>query len=109
LKFLLKLLGRPTTGHPCLKFNQTARRHQTEKGFVVNYVSGWVECSYEITKLKIAPQEKALLKLDSDGLPVTDKELKVPGKRKGKITPGKTNVPAVTTSNYPEFGRSGSD
>jgi len=36
-----------------------------------------VECSYEITKLKTAPPGKAPLKLDSDGLPVTDKELKV--------------------------------
>jgi len=32
---------------------------------------------YEITKLKTTPPGKALLKLDSDGLPVTDKELKV--------------------------------
>jgi len=35
-----------------------------------------MECSYEITKLKTTSRESPT-KLDSDGLPVTDKELKV--------------------------------
>jgi len=92
LKFLLKLLGRWLPA-PLSKFNQTARlRHQTEKGFVVNYVlaGGW----NVPTNNKTCPPGKALL-LDSDGLPVTDKELKVlRASEKEKITPGKTNVPA---------------
>jgi len=40
------------------------------------------------------PSRKSPTKLDSDGLPVTDKELKVLRASEGKITPGKTNVPA---------------
>jgi len=49
------------------------QRHQIEKGLSCYCVGGMF---YEITKLKTTLQESPL-KLDSDGLPVTDKELKV--------------------------------
>jgi len=54
------------------------------------------------------PPRKALLKLDSDGLPVTDKELKVLQASERENYSWKDER-WVTTSNYPEFGRSGSD
>jgi predicted transcriptional regulator len=55
-----------------------------------------VECSYEVTKLKITSPGKALLKSDSTELPVTDKELKVlRASEKEKISPGKTGVSAA--------------
>jgi len=58
LKFLLKLLGEADYRAPLSKVQTTRQRHQTEKGFVVNYVSRVGGMFYEITKLKIAPQEK---------------------------------------------------
>ena len=97
LKFLLKLLGFADYRAPLSKIQPNNQTKASDRERICRKLlrSGWVECSYEITKLKTTPPGKALLKLKSDGLPVTDKELKVlRASEKEKITPGKTNVPA---------------
>lgn len=97
LKFVLKLLGFADYRAPLSKIqlNNQTKASEREKICRILCDRGWVECSREVTKLKIAPPGKALLKLDSAGLPVTEQELKVlRASEKEKISPGKTNVPA---------------
>ena len=95
LKFLLKLLGFGDIGVPLYKIrlNNKTKASDREKTCRQLCDRGWVECSWEVKKLKIAPSGKALLKLDLAGLPVTEQELKVLRTAVEKITPRKTNVP----------------
>ena len=98
LKFVLKLLGEADYRAPLSKIqpNNQTKASEREKICLSLCDRGWVQCSNEVTKLKIAPPGKALLKLDPAGLPVTDQELKVlRTSEKEKITPGKTKVPAA--------------
>ena len=97
LKFLLKLLGFADYRAPLSKIQLNKQTKASDRERICRKLRdrGLVECADEITKLKTTPPGKALLKLDSDKLPVTDKELKVlRASEKEKITPGKTNVPA---------------
>lgn len=98
LKFVLKLLGEADYRAPLSKvqLNNQTKASEREKICRTLCDRSLVECSHEVTKLKIAPPGKALLKLDPAKLPVTDQELKVlRASEKEKITPGKTNVPAA--------------
>ncbi len=98
LKFLLKLLGcpdyraslskvKPNSKTPIAEVERISRKLRDHK---------LVDCSYEVTKLKIADPGKALLKLNPAGVPITNQELKVlRASEKEKIPPGKTGVPAA--------------
>ena len=96
LKFILKLLSEAGYQAPLSKIQLNKQTKASDRERICRNLlrSGWVECSREVTKLKIAPPGKALLKLDPAGLPVTEQELKVLRAAVEKITPGKTNVPA---------------
>lgn len=98
LKFILKLLG--FTDYRAvlskIQLNKQTKASEREKICRTLCDRGWLECSDEITKLKIAPPGKPLLKLDPSESPVTEQELKVlRASEKEKITPGKTNIPAA--------------
>lgn len=98
LKFILKLLG--FTDYQAvlskIQLNKQTKASEREKICRTLCDRGWVECSDEITKLKIAPPGKPLLKLDPSEALVTEQELKVlRASEKEKITPGKTNIPAA--------------
>ena len=98
LKFVLKLLGFNDYRTPLSNIQLNGKTKASDREKICRQLSdrGYVECSREVTKLKIAPPGKALLKLDSAKLPVTDQELRVlRASEKEKITPGKTNVPAA--------------
>lgn len=98
LKFVLKLLGFPDYRAPLSKITSNSKTSATERERICRKLRDrdLVECSYEVTKLKIASPGKSLLKSDSTELPVTDKELKVlRASEKEKISPGKTGVPAA--------------
>ncbi|HEY9728579.1 MAG TPA: hypothetical protein V6D50_19185, partial [Chroococcales cyanobacterium] len=93
LKFVLKLLGSPDYRAPLSNITPNAKMSATERERICRKLltRELVECSYEVTKLKIASPGKALLKSDGTGMPVTDKELKVlRASEKEKISPGKT-------------------
>lgn len=95
LKFLLKLLGFPDYRALLSKIKPNSKTSVAEGERICRKLREreLVDCSYEVTKLKIAPPGKALLKSDTTGLPVTDQELKVlRASEKEKITPGKTGV-----------------
>jgi hypothetical protein len=98
LKFLLKLLGFANYRAPLSKITPNSKTSATERERICRKLltRELVECSYEVTKLKIASPGKALLKSDATEVPVTDKELKVlRASEKEKISPGKTGVPAA--------------
>ena len=98
LKFVLKLLGFPDYRAPLSKITSNSKTSATERERICRKLRDrdLVECSYEVTKLKITSPGKSLLKSDSTELPVTDKELKVlRASEKEKISPGKTGVPAA--------------
>lgn len=98
LKFVLKLLGFSDYRTPLSNIQLNNKTKVSDREKICRQLSerGYIECSHEVTKLKIAPPGKALLKLDSAKLPVTDRELKVlRASEKEKITPGKTNIPAT--------------
>ncbi|HEY9601926.1 MAG TPA: transcription factor RcaD, partial [Allocoleopsis sp.] len=98
LKFLLKLLGFPDYQAPLSKITPNSKMSATDRERICRKLRDrdLVECSYEVTKLKITSPGKSLLKSDSTELPVTDKELKVlRASEKEKISPGKTGVPAA--------------
>lgn len=98
LKFLLKLLGFTDYRAPLSKITFKSKTTAAERDRVCSKLRDreLVDCSEEVTKLKIAPPGKALLKLDPAELPVTGHELKVlRASEKEKIPPGKTGVPAA--------------
>ncbi len=98
LKFLLKLFVFSNYQTPLSNIQLNNKTKVSDRDKICRQLCdrGYVECSHEVTKLKIAPPGKALLKLNSAKLPVTDREIKVlRASEKEKITPGKTNVPAA--------------
>jgi hypothetical protein len=97
LKFLLKLLGCPNyrsslsvSGFKAFKGKEKICRDLGERGLV--------DYSREIATVKILPAGRALLKMSTEQLPITDKELTVLekiGKSSGKIAPSKISVSSV--------------
>lgn len=97
LKFVLKLLGCPdyrsslsASGFKAFKGKEKICRDLGERGLV--------DFSREIASVKILPTGRALLKMSTEQLPITDKELTVLekiGKSSGKIAPSKISVSSV--------------
>jgi hypothetical protein len=95
LKFLLRLVGQENYEGKIseLKPNSKTTISDTESICRKLRDREYVACKEEITKIKINSAGKALLKLNSDELPVTGDELKILKACATKtITPGKTNV-----------------
>jgi hypothetical protein len=97
LKFLLKLLGCPNyrsslsaSGFKSIRGRDKTCRDLGDRG-IVDY-------SREIATVKILPPGRALLKMSTEQLPITDKELKVLekiGKSSGKTAPSKITVSSL--------------
>jgi DNA-binding MarR family transcriptional regulator len=97
LKFLLKLLGCPNyrsslsaSGFKDFKGKDKICRDLGDRDLV--------DFSREIASVKILPAGRALLKMSTEQLPITDKELKVLekiGKSSGKTAPSKITVSSV--------------
>lgn len=97
LKFLLKLLGCPNyrtslsaSGFKDFKGKDKICRDLSDRGLL--------DYSREIASVKILPPGRALLKMNTEELPITDKELKVLekiGKFSGKTAPSKITVSSV--------------
>ncbi len=97
LKFLLKLLGCPNyrsslsaSGFKDFKGKDKICRDLGDRDLV--------DFSREIAFVKILPAGRALLKMSTEQLPITDKELKVLekiGKSSGKTAPSKITVSSV--------------
>lgn len=97
LKFLLKLLGFADYRAPLSKITPNSKTSAANRERICRKLRDreLVDCSKEVTKLKIAPPGKALLKLDPAELPVTNQELKVlRASEREKISPGKTGIPS---------------
>ncbi len=98
LKFLLKLLGCPNyrSGLSAKTFDSFKR----DKRKICRDLGdrGLVDFSREIASVKILPPGRALLKMSTEQLPITDKELKVLekiGKSSGKTAPSKITVSSL--------------
>lgn len=95
LKFLLKLLSFPDYRAPLAKVAANSKMPAAERERICRKLCDreLVDCSCEITKFKIAPLGKELLKSETDGL-LTPQEFKIlKACEKGTITPGKTGIP----------------
>jgi hypothetical protein len=96
LKFLLKLLEFEEYRVPLSKIKLNPPISDDEREDICRKLCerGFLVCSYEISKFKIAPPGKFLLKQESDNLPVTEQETKVlRACAKDKITPAETDIP----------------
>lgn len=101
LQFLLKLLG-------CANYRsafsaKTFDSFKKDKGKICRDLSdrGLVDFSREIATVKILPAGSALLKLDTEQLPLTPNELKVLGsigKASGKVTPSKITIKYIKSA-----------
>ena len=95
LKFLLKLIGRENDRGKIseLKPNSKTKISETEKICRILCDRELVTCSETITEIKIHSAGKALLKVDTDNLAISDDELKIlKACASVAITPGKTKV-----------------
>ena len=95
LKFLLKLVGRENYQGKIseLKPNSKTKVSETEKICRTLCDRELVTCSESITKIKIHSAGKALLKVDTDNLAISNDELKIlKACASVAITPGKTKV-----------------
>lgn len=98
VKFLLKLLGCDNYGSSLSA--KTFDSFKKDKSKICRDLSdrGLVDYSHEIASVKILPAGSALLKMDTEQLPITDKELKVLekiGKFSGKTAPSKITISSV--------------
>jgi hypothetical protein len=96
LKFILKLLGFEDYRAPLSKIELNSTPSEVEREEICRKLCerGLLVCSYKISKFKIAPPGKFLLKQDSDELPLTKQERKVlRASVKGRITPKETGIP----------------
>ncbi len=96
LKFLLRLLGCENYRSSLSKIKPNDKTSAAERDRICQNLQlrELVACSYEITKLKIAPAGKNLLEIDTAQLPITVQEVKVLRScQKEKISPGKTGIP----------------
>ncbi|NET59842.1 MAG: hypothetical protein F6K47_27945 [Symploca sp. SIO2E6] len=96
LKFLLKLLGFPNYRAPLTKIQPTPNMKATERNSLCRRLchQGFVASTMVITKFKIAPPGKSLLKLDPAGLLLKEDSLQVlQACAKGTISPQGTGIP----------------
>ncbi|NER25181.1 MAG: hypothetical protein F6J96_31695 [Symploca sp. SIO1C2] len=97
LKFLLKLLGFPNYRAPLTKIQPTPKMKAMERNSLCRRLcnQGFVASAVVVTKLKIAPPGKSLLKLDPTGSLVKEEELQVlQACAKRTISPQKTGIPS---------------
>ncbi|MCU0516019.1 MAG: hypothetical protein MUC60_03965 [Oscillatoria sp. Prado101] len=98
LKFLLKLLGFPECRAPVSEIKPNPKMKPAERDSICRSLRerDLVAYSSEVIKFTIAPPGKSLLKLDTTGLPITDKELKVlHACASATITPAEAGIPAA--------------
>ncbi|NEP62760.1 MAG: hypothetical protein F6K31_38555 [Symploca sp. SIO2G7] len=96
LKFLLKLLGFPNYRAPLTKIQPTPKMKATERNNLCRRLcsQGFVASAVVVTKFKIAPPGKSLLKLDAAGSLVKEEELQVlQACAKRTISPRKMGIP----------------
>lgn len=96
LKFILKLLGFEDYRAPLSKIELNSTTLEDEREEICRKLCdrGLLVCSYKISKFKIAPPGKFLLKQDSEELPLTKQERKVlQASAKGRITAKETGIP----------------
>ena len=97
LKFLLTLLEFEDYRAALSEIELNPKISDTEREEICHKLleGGFLVCSYKISKFKIAPPGKFLLKQESDGLPLTKQERKVlKASAKDTITPKETDIPA---------------
>ena len=95
LKFLLKLLGFPDYRAPLTKIQPTPQMKAAERNSLFRRLchQGFVASGVAVTKFKIAPPGKSLLKLDTAGLLVKEEEFQVlQACAQGTISPQKTGI-----------------
>lgn len=100
LKFLLKLLGKPNYQAAISEIKPNAKTTAAQRDKICRQLRdrNFVTCTEEITKIKIAPPGKALLRLDIAGIPVTPQELKILQACQAEtITPGQTKITPAQT------------
>jgi len=96
LKFLLKLLGFPNYRAPLTKIQPTPNMKAAERNNLYRRLCnhGFVASAVAVTKFKIAPPGKSLLKLDPTGLLVKEEEFQVlQACAKGTISPQRISMP----------------
>ncbi len=96
-RFLLKLLTFEDYRAPFSKIELNPTISEAERENICSKLCdrGFLVCSYKISKFKIAPPGKFLLKQDSEGLPLTRQEREVlRASAKGRITAKDTGIPA---------------
>jgi DNA-binding MarR family transcriptional regulator len=96
LKFLLKLLAFANYQAPLSRITPNSKTSAVERERICRKLRDreLVDYSCEITKFRIAPLGKALLKSDTDEPSVTSQELKIlKACEKSTITPRKTGIP----------------
>ncbi|HIK28641.1 MAG: hypothetical protein N3E45_13900 [Oscillatoriaceae bacterium SKW80] len=97
LKFLLKLLDFPNYRAPLSKIKPTTGMRAPERNSICKKLRArnLVDCTEEVTKLKITSTGKALLKLAPGEVPAGEAEIKVlKACAKSAITPDKTGIAA---------------
>jgi predicted transcriptional regulator len=97
LKFLLKLLEFEDYRAPISKIKPDSTISATDREQICRKLCdrGFLVCSYNVSKFKLGPPGKFLLKQKLDRLPLTEEELKVlQASAKGAITPKETGIPA---------------
>ena len=101
LKFLLKLLGCPDYRAAISEIKPNSKTPAPKRDRICRDLGDdreWVACTEEVTKIKIVPPGKALLKLDSASLPITSQELKIlQACEKGTIPSSQTRVTPAKT------------
>lgn len=96
LKFILKLLAFEDYRAPLSKIELNSTTSEDEREEICRKLCdrGLLVCSYKISKFKITPPGKFLLKQDSGELPLTKQERKVlQASAKGRITAKETGIP----------------
>ncbi len=77
LKFVLKLLGSPDYQAPIASIKPNLRTKASERDSLCRVLRdrGLVDCDEQVTRFRLAPAGRALLKLDTQRLPVSEDEI----------------------------------
>ena len=77
LKFVLKLLGSPNYQAPIASIKPNLRTKASERDSLCRVLRdrGLVDCDEQVTRFRLAPAGRALLKLDTQRLPVSADEI----------------------------------
>jgi hypothetical protein len=77
LKFVLKLVGSPDYRAPIASIKPNLRTKASERDSLCRVLRdrGLVDCDEQVTRFRLAPAGRALLKLDTQRLPVSEDEI----------------------------------